>query len=553
MSESSLWWKDAVIYQIYPRSFQDSNGDGIGDLNGIINRLDYIKDLGATAIWLCPVYESPNDDNGYDISNYQGIHPDFGTMDDFEALLSAAHAKGLKIIMDLVVNHTSDEHRWFLESRSDHSGPYRDYYIWRPGKNGGPPNNWNSWFGGPAWQYDKETNLYYLHIFSPKQPDLNWDNSSVRNSVFEMMTWWLDKGVDGFRMDVISLISKPTELPDSPGGDLSPFCINGPNVHKYLREMNDKVLSHYDIMTVGECPDITVEEAKQYAGFDQKELNMVFQFQHTTTTDGPLGKWSDRRVWLPDIKQIFFRWQTGLRGAAWNSLFWGNHDQPRAVSKFGDTREEFRELSAKMLATCLYLMQGTAYIYQGEELGMTNIEFPSLDKYRDIETIRAYHNLVDSGVVSHEEMMHYIYRVSRDNARTPMQWDASRNAGFSTGMPWIGVNPNYLYINAEKEQADGVSVLSYYKALLRFRKDNADMIRDGEFMPFWPEHDKIFGYTRSLNGSTLYVLCNFSDELMPLLGIDTHGHELETVLCNYTDPGPWALRPYEARVYLVQN
>lgn len=552
MPEKDLWWKDAVIYQIYPRSFQDSNGDGIGDLRGIISRLDYIKNLGATAIWLCPIYASPNDDNGYDISDYQSIHPDFGTMEDFDALLRAAHNMGIKIIMDLVVNHTSDEHRWFMESRSDRGSPYRDYYIWRDGRNGAPPNNWNSWFSGPAWQYDEGTDMFYLHIFSKKQPDLNWDNPNVRSSIFEMMTWWLDKGVDGFRMDVISLISKPAELPDGPGGNLSPFCINGPNAHKYLREMNDEVLSHYDIMTVGECPDVTIEEAKRYSGFDRNELNMVFQFQHTTTTDGPFGKWSDRRVWLPDIKQIFFRWQTELKGTAWNCLFWGNHDQPRAVSKFGDTREEFKELSAKMLATCLYLMQGTVYIYQGEELGMTNIEFPSLEEYRDIETIRAYHDLVDNGAISHEEMMRYIHRVSRDNARTPMQWDSSRNAGFSTGVPWIGVNPNYQEINAEKEQADGNSVLSYYKSLLIFRRNNIEIIRDGDLMPFWPEHDKIFGYTRSFNEVTLYVLCNFSDEWMPLLDIDTHGHYLETVLCNYTEPGPWALRPYEARVYFVR-
>lgn len=553
VTDANLWWKDAVIYQIYPRSFQDSNGDGIGDLRGIINRLDYIRDLGATVIWLCPVYASPNDDNGYDISDYQSINPDFGTMKDFDDLLDAAHRKGIKVIMDLVLNHTSDEHRWFVESRSDRSNPYRDYYIWREGKNGGPPNNWNSWFSGSAWQYDQKTDMYYLHIFSKKQPDLNWDNPNTRSSIFEMMTWWLEKGIDGFRMDVISLISKPAELPDSPGGNLSPFCINGPNVHKYLHEMNEHVLSHYDIMTVGECPDVTPEEAKRYAGFDRHELSMVFQFQHTTTTDGPLGKWSDRQVWLPDIKQIFFRWQTELRGAAWNSLFWGNHDQPRAVSKFGDTREEYRAISAKMLATCLYLMQGTVYIYQGEELGMTNVEFPSLSDYRDIETIRAYHNLVDSGVVSHDEMMRYIHLVSRDNARTPMQWDASLNAGFSTGVPWIGVNPNYQEINASAEMTDPCSVLSYYKSLIKFRKDHISIIRDGEFMPFWPEHDKIFGYTRSINGTTMYVLCNFTDELMPLLGIDTHGHYLETVLCNYTEPGPWALRPYEARVYLVRG
>lgn len=393
--------------------------------------------------------------------------------------------------------------------------------------------------------------MYYLHIFSPKQPDLNWDNPAVRESVFQMMTWWLDKGVDGFRMDVISLISKPETLPDGPGGDLSPFCINGPHVHAYLREMNERVLSRFDIMTVGECPGVTVEEAKKYAGFNRGELNMVFQFEHTSTTDGPYGKWSDRRVWLPDLKKIFFHWQNGLKGAAWNCLFWGNHDQPRAVSKFGDEREEYRARSAKMLATCLYLMQGTVFLYQGEELGMTNAAFDSLGDYRDIETRNAYRDLVGGGCVTHDEMMRYIHRVSRDNARTPMQWDASPNAGFTTGTPWIGVNPNYKEINAQQEQSDDRSVLSYYKRLLRFRRENA-IVRDGDFMPFWPEHDKILGYTRSLNGDTLYVLCNFTDERMPLLEIDTHGRYLETVFCNYEEPGPWALRPFEARVYLVR-
>ncbi|WP_352408640.1 alpha-glucosidase [Lawsonibacter hominis] len=549
--EEHEWWKDAVVYQIYPRSFQDSNGDGVGDLRGILRRLDYIAELGANVIWLCPIYASPNEDNGYDISDYQKIQPDFGTMEDFECLLREAHKRGIRIILDLVVNHTSDEHRWFAHSRADRGNPRRDYYIWREGRGGGPPNNWNSWFGGSAWQYDAPSGMYYLHIFSPKQPDLNWDNPAVRESVFQMMTWWLDKGVDGFRMDVISLISKPETLPDGPGGDLSPFCINGPHVHAYLREMNERVLSRFDIMTVGECPGVTVEEAKKYAGFNRGELNMVFQFEHTSTTDGPYGKWSDRRVWLPDLKKIFFHWQNGLKGAAWNCLFWGNHDQPRAVSKFGDEREEYRARSAKMLATCLYLMQGTVFLYQGEELGMTNAAFDSLGDYRDIETRNAYRDLVGGGCVTHDEMMRYIHRVSRDNARTPMQWDASPNAGFTTGTPWIGVNPNYKEINAQQEQSDDRSVLSYYKRLLRFRRENA-IVRDGDFMPFWPEHDKILGYTRSLNGDTLYVLCNFTDERMPLLEIDTHGRYLETVFCNYEEPGPWALRPFEARVYLVR-
>lgn len=386
---NSTWWQNAIVYQIYPRSFLDTNGDGIGDLNGITEKLDYIRELGADVIWLCPVYQSPGDDNGYDISDYRAIQREFGTMADFDHLLAEAHRRGLKIVMDLVVNHTSDEHRWFTESRSSKDSPYRDYYIWRDGKTGGAPNNWSSWFSGPAWEYDAETDQYYLHIFSKKQPDLNWENPAVRDEVYDMMTWWLDKGVDGFRMDVISLISKTPGLPDGTNGDLTPLCNNGPRVHEYLREMRARVLSQYDCMTVGETPNVTPALAKLYAGFDRGELDMVFQFAHTELSNGCYGKWNDKRTELIKLKGLFANWQLALRDKGWNCLFWGNHDQPRAVSKFGDDRPAYRALSAKMLAACLYLMQGTPYIYQGEELGMKNMPFTSIEECRDIESIRA--------------------------------------------------------------------------------------------------------------------------------------------------------------------
>ena len=366
------WWKEAVIYQIYPRSFMDSNGDGIGDLKGITSRLDYLKYLGIDVIWLSPVYQSPNDDNGYDISDYQAIMEEFGTMEDFDEMLAAAHERGIRIVMDLVVNHTSDEHKWFMESRKSKDNAYRDYYIWREGKDEQtPPNNWGACFGGSAWQYDEATAMYYLHLFSKKQPDLNWDNPKVRAEVFDMMTWWCEKGIDGFRMDVISLISKTKEMPDGEihglYGNFGPYCTHGPNVHKYLQEMNEKVLSKYDIMTVGETAGVTTETAKQYAGENARELNMVFQFEHVEG-DGKYGKWTDEKLPLTTLKKTLSRWQTELYGTAWNSLFWDNHDQPRAVSRFGDDRPQFREASAKMLATCLHMLQGTPYIYQGEEL-----------------------------------------------------------------------------------------------------------------------------------------------------------------------------------------
>ena len=513
---NKTWWKEAVIYQIYPRSFMDSNGDGIGDLKGITSRLDYLKYLGIDVIWLSPVYKSPNDDNGYDISDYQDIMDEFGTMEDFDEMLAAAHERGIRIVMDLVVNHTSDEHRWFVESRKSTDNEYRDYYIWREGKDAQtPPNNWGSCFSGSAWQYDEETSMYYLHLFSKKQPDLNWDNPKVRKEVFDMMTWWCDKGIDGFRMDVISMISKTKEMPDGEVtdlyGDFSPYCIHGPNVHKYLQEMNEKVLSKYDIMTVGETAGVTIEQAKQYAGEDTHELNMVFQFEHMERNgSGKYGKWTNEQLPLTVLKKTMSRWQTELYGKAWNSLFWDNHDQPRAVSNFGDDRPQYREASAKMLATCLHMQQGTPYIYQGEELGMTNYPFQSPEEFRDIESINAYKEWCSDGVVSHEDFWPCIIFKSRDNARTPVQWDDSWQAGFTAGTPWIAVNPNYKEINAKAETADPNSVFHYYKKLIELRKKNPIMVY-GKYDLMLEDSEELFVYTRTLDEEKLLVVCSFCD------------------------------------------
>ena len=513
---NKTWWKEAVIYQIYPRSFMDSNGDGIGDLKGITSRLDYLKYLGIDVIWLSPVYKSPNDDNGYDISDYQDIMDEFGTMEDFDEMLAAAHERGIRIVMDLVVNHTSDEHRWFVESRKSTDNEYRDYYIWREGKDAQtPPNNWGSCFSGSAWQYDEETSMYYLHLFSKKQPDLNWDNPKVRKEVFDMMTWWCDKGIDGFRMDVISMISKTKEMPDGEVtdlyGDFSPYCIHGPNVHKYLQEMNEKVLSKYDIMTVGETAGVTIEQAKQYAGEDTHELNMVFQFEHVERNgSGKYGKWTNEQLPLTVLKKTMSRWQTELYGKAWNSLFWDNHDQPRAVSNFGDDRPQYREASAKMLATCLHMQQGTPYIYQGEELGMTNYPFQSPEEFRDIESINAYKEWCSDGVVSHEDFWPCIIFKSRDNARTPVQWDDSWQDGFTAGTPWIAVNPNYKEINAKAETADPNSVFHYYKKLIELRKKNPIMVY-GKYDLMLEDSEELFVYTRTLDEEKLLVVCSFCD------------------------------------------
>ena len=549
------WWKEAVVYQIYPRSFCDSNGDGIGDLNGITSKLDYLKEFGIDVIWLSPVYKSPNDDNGYDISDYEDIMTEFGTMDDFDKMLAAAHERGIKIVMDLVVNHTSDEHPWFVESRSSKDNEKRDYYIWKEGKDGKEPTNWGSAFSGPAWKYDEKTDMYYLHLFSVKQPDLNWENPKVRKEVFDMMTRWCEKGIDGFRMDVISLISKPEGYPDAKVvglyGDMG-ICANGPKVHDYLKEMNEKVLSKFDIMTVGETAGVTLEEAKKYANTDGSELNMVFQFEHMDLDGGEKFKWSTKPMPLVPLKENLSKWQKGLDGVAWNSLYFCNHDQPRIVSRLGDESDAYRELSAKCIATCLHMMQGTPYVYQGEELGMTNTVFNSVDDFRDLESVNAYRELVESGLYTDEDMFPKIAHKSRDNARTPMQWDASENAGFTTGTPWIALNPNYKKINVADQLKREDSVFHYYQKLIRLRKEN-EIIVYGNYELLLPEDENIFAYTRTLDNQKLLVVCNFSKSEQKF---DFSGYENAKVLIsNYNRDAreDGILKPYEATVLLLEN
>ena len=520
------WWKEAVVYQIYPRSFMDSNGDGIGDLNGITSRLDYLKDLGVDVIWLSPVYQSPNDDNGYDISDYQAIMDEFGTMEDFDRMLATAHEKGIKIMMDLVVNHTSDEHKWFIESRKSTDNPYRDYYIWRrDAKEGKEPNNWGSCFSGSAWKYDPQTEMYYLHLFSTKQPDLNWENPAVRKEVFDMMNWWLKKGVDGFRMDVISLISKEPGLPDKEPGinAYATFNLsaNGPHVHEYLQEMRQKALNNADTITVGECSGVTLEEAKKYARSDEKELNMVFQFEHMDVdSDEKAGKWTTRKMDLRNLKKILTRWQKGLQDIAWNSLYWENHDQPRSVSRFGNDSDEYREISAKMLATCIHMMQGTPYVYQGEELCMTNCPFNTLDNFRDLESINAFHELTEQGKMTEEDMMAAIGYKGRDNARTPMQWDNSLHGGFTTGTPWLAENPNYTKINVTDQLNRPDSVLSFYKELIALRKapEYVETFTYGTFAAAYEDVDHMFAYyrTNEETGQRILVAGNFGTDTVTL-------------------------------------
>lgn len=549
------WWKESVVYQIYPRSFCDSNGDGIGDLNGITGKLDYLKELGVDVIWLSPVYKSPNDDNGYDISDYQAIMDEFGTMEDFDRMLATAHEKGIKIMMDLVVNHTSDEHKWFIESRKSTDNPYRDYYIWRPAKEDGSlPNNWGSCFSGPAWEYDKTTDMYFLHLFSKKQPDLNWDNPVVRQEVFDMMNWWLQKGVDGFRMDVISLISKEPGLPDKEPGinGYATFNVsaNGPHVHEYLQEMRQKALNNADTITVGECSGVTLEEAKKYARSDEKELNMVFQFEHMDVdSDEKAGKWTTRKMDLRDLKKILTRWQKGLQDIAWNSLYWENHDQPRSVSRFGNDSDEYREISAKMLATCIHMMQGTPYVYQGEELGMTNCPFNTLDNFRDLESINAFHELTEQGKMTEEDMMAAIGYKGRDNARTPMQWDDSAYAGFSTAKPWIMVNPNYTKINAKDQVNREDSVFKYYQKLIKLRHES-ELIVYGTYDLILDDDKDIYAYIRTLGDEKLIVYCNFSENTREV-EIPEEFVNGKVLISNYSDAKAnqkITLRPYEAIV-----
>lgn len=553
------WWKNAVVYQIYPRSFKDSNGDGIGDLEGIYEKLDYLAELGIDVIWMSPVYKSPNDDNGYDISDYQDIMDDFGTMDDFDRVLKKAHSLNIKIMMDLVVNHTSDEHKWFIESKKSKDNPYHDYYMWAdPDKNGNPPNRWESCFSGSAWEYVESVGQFYLHSFSRKQPDLNWDNPKVREEVFKMMTWWCDKGIDGFRMDVISMISKYTGLPDGPengNGYTGNTSCDGPNIHKYLREMNEKVLSKYRLITVGECPGVNAEQAKKYANIDGSELDMIFQFEHVSGSAlKPChhGKWDGEAMTMPELRANFTKWQKDLEGCAWNSLFLSNHDQPRCVSRFGNDSEQYRELSAKMLATMTHFQKGTPYVYQGEELGMTNAYMENIADYRDIESLNAYKELTTKENIPAKTVMGYIKAVGRDNARTPMQWDASENGGFTSGTPWLQVNKNYKTINAAAQVNDPDSVFAYYKKLIALRHTNEVMV-NGVYDVLIPDHPQIYAYTRTLGDKQLLVLCNDSDTNVAIPAeLQEKIHAAKNILIqNYKDTDESTLRPYEAVVYAL--
>ena len=587
--EGRQWWKEAVVYQVYPRSFNDANGDGIGDLKGITEKLPYLAKLGINVIWLSPVFDSPNVDNGYDISDYFAIMSDFGTMEDFDEMLETAHKHGIKILMDLVANHTSDEHPWFKESRSSKDNPYRDYYIWKDPKgfdedgNPIPPNNWASEFGGPAWEWDEATGQFYLHIFFKEQPDLNWENEKVREDLYSMVRWWLDKGVDGFRLDAINIISKPKGYPDDPSTDYEkhtssiPFVItNGTMVHPWMKELTRETFSRYDVMTVGETSATSPEDAKLWAGYHTGELNMIFHFDHMGVDNDPNGKlggkWSYAPYKLTELKRILNDWQTILEGNAWGSLYWNNHDQPRVVSRFGNDSDEFRTLSAKQLATTLHFMQGTPYIYQGEEIGMTNVKFDSIEDYRDGDSIRFYEDMhVDHKRLSHEEAMQAIYIKGRDNARTPVQWDASANGGFSPEgvTPWIAVNPNYPAINAEAVLADEDSIFYHYQQLVALRRGELkDLMVYASFAPVdsvqvpHDEDEAVYAYTRTggADGSpaneSLLVVSNFTAEeqerdFAVLAEAREAGARVELVSSNYKDDAGSTLRPYEAKVYHI--
>ena len=563
------WWKEAVVYQIWPRSFKDSDGDGLGDIPGITEKLPYLAELGINVIWLSPVFASPNDDMGYDISDYRAIMPEFGTMADFDTMLETAHCLGIKILMDLVVNHSSDEHAWFEASRASRDNEYRDYYIWRDSSghdeagNPLPPNNWVSEFSGPAWAYDEHTDQWYLHMFSKKQPDLNWENPKVRQEIFDIVTFWLDKGVDGFRLDAINIISKPEGLPDDPavvpGKQTSsiPFVIeNGTRVHEWMHELNAQTFAKYDVMTVGEMSATPPEEAIQFSGFTSDELHMIFHFEHMAVDSDPdagMGKWSRKPVDLVELKTILNEWQTKLAGKAWGSLYWNNHDQPRTISRFGNDSPEYRERSGKMLATVLHFMQGTPYIYQGEEFGMTNVQFEAIEDYKDLDSLNMYEGMVRQyGTLTHEQAMELIYAKGRDNARTPVQWDDSAHGGFTTGTPWIGRNPNFTEINAAEAVSREDSLWNFYRQLIALRRGELqDLMVYGGFVPLGEDDAQVYAYERTGEGEKLLVIANFTDqELTRDFGL---GEGLSQVISNYADDAGTTLRPYEAKVYRLAN
>ncbi|WP_066340239.1 glycoside hydrolase family 13 protein [Azohydromonas lata] len=560
---SQAWFKQSVVYQVYPRSFCDSNGDGIGDLRGITAKLDYLQALGVDVVWLSPIYRSPNDDNGYDISDYRDVMAELGTMADFDALLHALHERGLKLVMDLVVNHSSDEHPWFTEACKGRDNPYRNYYIWRSPRDGAEPNNWASAFGGPAWTLHEPTGEYYLHLFSRKQPDLNWENPRLRQEVYALMRFWLDKGVDGFRMDVINMISKAPKLPDAPATlpqrpwqPPGPLVFHGPRLAEFLDEMKREVLSHYDLITVGEAPNATPEHGVQLTDEREGFLNMLFQFEHVDLDIDPaqgLGKWGRKPLELRSLKASMSRWQHALHGRGWNSLYLSNHDQPRPVSRFGDEGAH-RVASAKMLATFLHLLQGTPYVYQGEELGMTNVRFGSIDEYRDIETLNLWREAVDERGMAAAQVLDAIHAKGRDNARTPMQWSDGPQAGFTTGTPWIGVNPNYREVNARQALADPDSVFHHYRRLIALRRA-LPVVVHGRYELLLPEHAQIYAYLRTLGEERLLVVCNFSRATPRCeLPADLAFEGQELLIANYPveageDIRAFTLRPYEARAY----
>ncbi len=554
------WWKEAVVYEIYPRSFNDSNGDGIGDIPGIIEKVDYLDRLGIDVVWLAPVYKSPNIDNGYDISDYRTIMDDFGTMDDWEKLLEELHRRDIKLVMDLVVNHTSDQHHWFLESRKYEDGQHGDYYIWLDGEKGRPPNNWESNFGGSAWEFDDEREEYYLHLFDKHQPDLNWENEDVREEVYELMTWWLEKGVDGFRMDVINLISKDTDFPDGDGEDRttpvgSEHYVDGPKIHDYLQEMNTRVLSPYQAMTVGEMPFVTVEEGIKYTAEEREEIDMVYPFEHIQVDVPEEGQWQGIKDWqLSDLKQIITKWQRGLQEeGGWQAVYLNNHDQPRAVSRFGDDGQYWKE-SAKMLATLLLTLRGTPYLYQGEEIGMTNFPFSSPEEVQDVETLNKFAEQKEEGRIDEFEDMKDIIRYrSRDNARSPMQWNESRHAGFSDKKPWFKINPNYPAVNVENQLEDSDSIFNYYRELIKLRKENLALVY-GDYKLILPDDEQVYAYIRSWKDRSILISLNFSaQEIEVDYPPEIKNSSGEMIMGNYDKENIRSekeyLHPYEARLY----
>ena len=543
---NAAWWKEAVVYQIYPRSFNDSNGDGIGDLNGITEKLDYLKNLGVDVIWLSPFYKSPNADNGYDISDYQNIMDELGTMEDFDAMLSAIHNRGMKLMIDLVVNHSSDEHRWFVESKKDKQNPYRDYYIWKDNKDT-PPNDWLSFFSGPAWELDKTTDEYYLHLFAKKQPDLNWEHAPLRQEVYDMMRFWLDKGINGFRMDVIAFISKDLSFPDYPAGQYGNLMLyaNGPKVHEHLKEMNKEVLSKYDIMTVGEAFGVQASEANLYVGKDEGELQMIFHFDHAVNRDETCFLKPDKEFTNPQLKSIFDKWDKAIGSDGWNSIYWGNHDNPRIISRLGDV-DKFHFESATALATILLTLRGTPYIFEGDEIGMTNCNFTTINEYNDIQVKNAYANLV-TDASTETDFIQSANIIARDHARTPMQWHGGPNAGFTNGAStWLMVNPNYPKINVEKDLQASKSIYKFYRQLIAIRKKEKILVY-GSYTDLLPQHNQLWQYERKLNGRVILITVNLSGQPsevnIPQLG------DYALVMSNHDLNEIGLLQPFEARIY----